>query len=376
MQQQYLTFGDIQGKIIEHFLTTGNGIDFRTAYLSLMEAGSYRVDLPEMPDFLSWNRKEIRELARLAYDIPILFSEINLITPSYLRNSNITLLPTVAEVQINFETAYSPDTFTVLEYFIVIYVLEGTTIVHFPNKTQTLKAGELMILPPGIPHYSYHKPSDYVLNIMSDKTHFETNFFHLFDIENMISTFFKNTLKHSTDEFLMFQLPLSDSIRAVIAQLFSEYCSKASYSSLIFNNYLQIFYFNLLRNSGNSYEHFRAEGERIPKVAVPAIIQFIQEHYKDLSLNTLAAEFHYDTAYLSKLIKKYTNKNYSQIITELKIGEAKKLLLNPNVKIEQIADMVGYHSSDHFTHTFHHVMGISPTVYRKQISSSERACWH
>jgi len=366
MHQNYLTFEDIQNYIIEHYHATKTGLDFRTAYETLMESGKLKTGTPVMPDFLSWDTKDIFELVQLAYDIPIPYSEINQVTPCYFIDSNTTILPTVAAVQINFETAYSPDTFTSLEYFIVLYVLEGKTIIYFPNKTQTLKAGELIILPPSTPHRSFHGPSDHVLNIMSDKNHFETNFFQLFKTENILSSFFRHTLYHSTNEFLMFQLPVSVQMRSVIAQLFSEYISDASYASPIFNNYLQIFYFYVLRNSSSSYEGLRFERERTPEIAIPAIIQYIQENYRTLSLHALADAFHYDSAYLSKLIKKYTAKNYSQLITELKIEKSKMLLLHSKLKIEEIADMTGYQSSDHFTHTFRHVVGISPTGYRKQ----------
>lgn len=364
MGQKYLTFGDIQNHIINHYNSKKMGLDFRTAFENLIASDKLKTGTPEMPDFLGWNKKDVIDLVLLAYLVPITCSEMKQVIPSYFINSNTTTLPTVAEVQINFETAYSPEQFTAIDYYIVLYVLEGKTIVYFPNKTQTLNVGELIILPPGTPHRSFHGPSDHVLNIMSAKNHFEANFFQLFKTENILSTFFRHTLFSSSNEYLMFQLPVSVNILNLIAHLFSEYTLGATYSSPVFNNFLQIFYFYILRNSSSSLDSFQNKDERIPKVIIPTIIQHLQENYRTLTLESLAESFHYDSAYLSKIIKKYTSKNFTQLITELKIAEAKKLLLETPLKVEEISDMVGYNSSDYFTHKFTQVNKISPTQYR------------
>lgn len=288
------------------------------------------------------------------------------IIPCYIKDSNTTILPTVAQVQINFETPYAPDNFTSLEYFVILYVLEGTAIIHFPSRAQTLKTGELVILPPGLPHWCLHHPNDYVLNIISDKNHFEQNFFQLFKSSNMISDFFRHTLFQSSTDFLMFYLPVNDAICSLIAHLFSEYVSNDAYAFDVFNNYLQILYFNILRYCSSSYQRFHAKQNRTIELAMPSVIQYINDHYHELTLSTLADVFHYDAAYLCKMIKKYTSKNYSTLIADLKIEEAKRLLTQTSMHIEEISEASGFHSSDHFSHTFRKMTGMPPTVYRKQ----------
>lgn len=66
------------------------------------------------------------------------------------------------------------------------------------------------------------------------------------------------------------------------------------------------------------------------------------------------------------LIKENTGKNYSQLIRDLRIRQAKKYLKITNLKIGEIAERIGYHSPDHFTSTFRYVTGISPSAWRQK----------
>ncbi len=362
---QYFTVGDVHEKIKQHFHTKGTGMDFRTAYLALLDSGGFHVGTPRQPNFLAWDQKRIEDLASLAMQVPVEPNEVLSIPPVFNKELNTNTLPPLTDVQITFEPPYAVSTLTSIEYFVIIWVLKGKCSIQLPNAKQTLNVGELIILPPNLAYVSSHDESDYVLNIISSRKHFETNFFQLFDNDSILSDFFKQTLHYASKEYLMFHSPIEANVLTIIAQLFNEYTSAQPHALEIFNNYLQIFFYHLLRNSSHAFKYFHAEGNRVPEISIPAILQYIRMNFRHLSLKTLAEEFHYDTAYLSKHIKKHTQKTYSQIVTELKITEAKHLLMSSYFGIEQISEAVGYNSSDHFSHTFHRVTGQSPSTFRK-----------
>jgi AraC-like DNA-binding protein len=54
----------------------------------------------------------------------------------------------------------------------------------------------------------------------------------------------------------------------------------------------------------------------------------------------------------------------------VRIEKAKNLLLNPNLRISEIAYEVGFQSLTHFNRVFKRLMGDSPTDYRAQLKSS------
>ncbi|MCD7818656.1 MAG: AraC family transcriptional regulator [Lachnospiraceae bacterium] len=155
-------------------------------------------------------------------------------------------------------------------------------------------------------------------------------------------------------------------IRSLIQHLFAEFVTADSYSETLFNNYLQIFYANIIRCSENQDNEPEPRKQAVSQTLMPAILNYINQNYHTLTLRALAAYFHYDSAYLSKQIRLSTGKKYSEIVTELKINEAKELLCATEKSIEDISGITGYSSSDHFSYTFRKMTGLSPREYRKQ----------
>ncbi len=98
---------------------------------------------------------------------------------------------------------------------------------------------------------------------------------------------------------------------------------------------------------------------------MPAILDYITHNYQSVTLELLAAHFHYENAYLSKQIKAFTGKNYSEIVTELKIKEAARLLLTSDMQVDEISEAVGYNSANHFSYSFKKITGATPRSYRK-----------
>jgi AraC-like DNA-binding protein len=54
----------------------------------------------------------------------------------------------------------------------------------------------------------------------------------------------------------------------------------------------------------------------------------------------------------------------------VRIEKAKNLLLNPNLRISEIAYEVGFQSLTHFNRVFRKITGQSPTDYRDKLPSA------
>ena len=93
--------------------------------------------------------------------------------------------------------------------------------------------------------------------------------------------------------------------------------------------------------------------------------QFIREHHtEDLSLGQVAAAVHTSIFYFCKLFRKVTGTTFTEFVSRTRIEKAKNLLLNPNLRISEIAYEVGFQSLTHFNRVFKKVIGESPTEYR------------
>jgi AraC-like DNA-binding protein/ligand-binding sensor protein len=103
----------------------------------------------------------------------------------------------------------------------------------------------------------------------------------------------------------------------------------------------------------------------------PAITRakaFITEHQgEDLRLGLVAKAVNMSCFYFCKMFKKVTGVNFTVFLSRTRIEKAKNLLLNPNLRISEIAFAVGFQSLTHFNRVFKRLSGQSPTDYRLQL---------
>ncbi len=96
--------------------------------------------------------------------------------------------------------------------------------------------------------------------------------------------------------------------------------------------------------------------------------QFIRDHHtEDLSLGQVAAAVHMSLFYFCKLFRKVTGTTFTEFVSRTRIEKAKNLLLNPNLRISEIAYEVGFQSLTHFNRVFRTIAGESPTEYRSRL---------
>lgn len=97
-------------------------------------------------------------------------------------------------------------------------------------------------------------------------------------------------------------------------------------------------------------------------------LKYIETHYAEkLTLTALADKIYVSQWYLSKLLNKYTDKSFSDLLNQTRINQAKKLLAEPSLKIHEISDMVGFGDVTHFSKIFKKFEGVSPNEYRNHL---------
>ncbi|WP_419875668.1 response regulator transcription factor [Candidatus Pristimantibacillus sp. PTI5] len=103
------------------------------------------------------------------------------------------------------------------------------------------------------------------------------------------------------------------------------------------------------------------------KTKMSDIAGFIDQHYRDeLSLQDIAKRFFVSREYVSRKFKQEYGINITDYITGIRIDKAKLLMVNPNLRIAQIAEMVGFHDEKYFSKVFKKQEGISPKAFRLQ----------
>ncbi|MDJ0567545.1 MAG: AraC family transcriptional regulator [Pleurocapsa sp. MO_192.B19] len=102
-----------------------------------------------------------------------------------------------------------------------------------------------------------------------------------------------------------------------------------------------------------------------PRPILSKVFNFIEENYQNqISLREVAQEVGLSPAYLTDLIRRKTGKTVLTWITERRMAEARKLLLETNQSIEQITEAVGYFDRRHFSRLFLRAHKSTPHSWR------------
>lgn len=89
-----------------------------------------------------------------------------------------------------------------------------------------------------------------------------------------------------------------------------------------------------------------------------------KDYKKDLNLKTLAYKYHMNASYLGQIFQKEVGCSFTQYLSNIKNKIAKDLILNTNMKINDIAKEVGYPDTSYFYRKFKQCYGVSPASLR------------
>jgi AraC-like DNA-binding protein len=95
---------------------------------------------------------------------------------------------------------------------------------------------------------------------------------------------------------------------------------------------------------------------------------FILDHLTEgLSLGQVAHAVQTSIFHFCKLFRKVTGITFTEFVSRARTERAKNLLLDPNLRVSEIAYEAGFQSLPHFNRTFKAVVGESPTDYRSHL---------
>lgn len=101
---------------------------------------------------------------------------------------------------------------------------------------------------------------------------------------------------------------------------------------------------------------------------VDQALAFMEKNYaRKITLQDVADTCYVSQWHLSKLMNRYLQKSFSDILNSLRIRAAKKLLADPKLRIGDISELVGYSDTAHFARTFKRIEGISANEYRNKL---------
>lgn len=104
------------------------------------------------------------------------------------------------------------------------------------------------------------------------------------------------------------------------------------------------------------------------------IKEYIDNHYmENITLEGAASKIFMNSYYFSSFFKKHTQMNFKQYLTEVRMKQALKLLLQTDSMVYEIAEQVGYNNARQFSDMFKKFYGKLPQEYKAQSGSKKES---
>lgn len=174
----------------------------------------------------------------------------------------------------------------------------------------------------------------------------------------------------------------------ILMDLLASIANAMEHSSIRFKSYSDLYFEALYHCRSCSYQEHAA----LIRADIERLLDFFQEQHSskssdgyqlkalieanftnpDFSIAQLADRFHFSIAYISYLVKKEVNQNFTDYLWKLRLDKAKELLRDTKQSIDEISEAVGYLNTSSFRRKFKQDTGLTPSQYREQEASARK----
>ncbi|MBB3128512.1 YesN/AraC family two-component response regulator [Paenibacillus rhizosphaerae] len=113
----------------------------------------------------------------------------------------------------------------------------------------------------------------------------------------------------------------------------------------------------------------RSDGEEAVPGYIQTTVRYVEENYmEELTLKSLSDKVYLNPWYFSTQFKKWMNVSFSEYVNLVRVRMAKQLLRQKDLKVYEVAEMVGFKDAAYFSTVFKHLERMSPKDYQKTLS--------
>ena len=246
----------------------------------------------------------------------------------------------------------------------IMYMCEGRSVHVINDETKlVLEQGDLLFFN----QHTYHEilpasKNDIGVNFIVLPEFFDTAFLMMGE-ENVLSEFIVSSLCNDTSKAQYLHFKVSDvlPIQNLVENMVWSIIHKQDNERKINETTMGLLFLQLLNYTNKLEEGGKRQYENR---LVMALLQYIEENYKEGSLTEFATMHHQSVYKLSKLVKAATGHTYKELLQQKRMKYAVRLLCHTDLPVADIILAVGYDNASYFHRCFKEKYGMTPKVYR------------
>lgn len=261
---------------------------------------------------------------------------------------------------------YCPPLLHRLAFIKVVYVLRGSGYFLMNGQATELHQGSFALVGPHVEQavYSCHD-EDIVINLLIRLSAFSDSFMNLMSLGNKMSEYMWRMVYNRTENNALLYCGAEEpELTATVMELYRELTQAQPKSNLICKSQLMIFFGNVLRLHMSDLVILQKSG-RHGGYRLPSYLYYMKSHLS-CTLPELAGYFGLSEGYLSRYLKRETGWTFSELLCELRMRQAARMLDNTDFSIDMIVESVGYADKSRFYRNFSRIFGMTPKNYRKR----------
>lgn len=245
----------------------------------------------------------------------------------------------------------------------LFYVSKGSMEIEFEQEVVTLQKGTVILIPPKVLYrllFFENKPFEYyVFNFDFDSRYIMT-------APRTPETPDKYDYKKIFSESVIvpfqqvFILQGAESLAVPISELLQEYMVMDEESASMTSALMKCLLIQIIRMDKRKNINTKSS------MLIHEVKEYMKQHITEQMLNaSLGKKFGYHPYYLNDLFVKSEGVSLHKYILDMRMANAKELLISTNKSVTQIAEECGFSGVSYFCEYFKKNYGITPSKYRE-----------